>query len=163
MSEKIFQRKLTTATCGIDPRMMEDLTQDTNEEIPVLRLYGKIEKGVPDKSDYGEYVKFYGEFQGVNAIDGKTYRSKALILPEVASMFIEDELSKIKASDDKADLIFGLDITVKKNISKKGGWKFKYGVRPLKSVDVKDTLDLIGEQICKSVPLLPVSNKKSKK
>lgn len=149
---KSYVKKITMATVGTDPRELESLCKGKgNQAIPVVRVYGRIMESKPGTSDLGPFIKFSGEFQAENLLTGTKVRSRNLIVPAVAENFLADGISQAQKDDPKAGLEFGADITVSENLSKKGGFQFKYGVNALMGSKDGDFLDQLGAKL----PALP--------
>jgi len=147
-AKKSYIKKLTCGTMGLDPRVLEDIAvKFGSTKKAVLRVIGRVHGATPGNSDMGPYVKFTGDFQGINLIDRSVSRSKILILPGVAESFVMEGFDGAKASDPDAVLQFGLDILVEENKSTKGGRKYKYAVTPLTDNVGKDALTLLTEQL----------------
>lgn len=143
-----YVKKITMASAGFTPRACEDLlAQNKQKKTTVLRIYGRCAEAKADSTDIGPFIKFSGEFEAVNLVDRTKYRSKTLILPQIAENFLDDAIQSVKSSDPNAIAQFGLDITVEENRSTKGGYKFKYGVQPLIDAPKKDALSMIGESL----------------
>ena len=143
-----YVKKITMASCGITPRLCEDILDKNGKKKTIaVRVYGRTFDMKADATDMGPFIKFIGEFEAVNLIDKSKYRSKTLIIPQVAEQFMADAVSAAKADDPNAVAQFGLDITIEENRSTKGGCKFKYGVQPLVDAPKRDALSQIGESL----------------
>jgi len=155
-----YVKKITTALCGVSAQVAESTAlAGDGEEVPVLRVGGRITGSEAGKTAISEYIKFKGEFEAINAVTDQHYRSQNLIVPSVAEQMLAD----LSANGEEVTQ-FGLDITVVKNDTTKGGYKFRYGVRSLTSPRVKDALSQLMESFDNAVPLLaaPKSDKKKK-
>jgi hypothetical protein len=161
-----FLKKLTLKNAGIPGAKAEAVAvamskENPNAETPVFRVYGKL--GLSPKlgsSNFGPYVEFNGEFEAINLIDNQVYRSKNLIVPEVAEMAINGLISDCVQGKDENEkkltkLRFGLDVTVIHKPVKEGqkGFEFKFGVQPLTEPKGDDELTLIAKEFGKP-PLL---------
>jgi hypothetical protein len=156
-----YVKKITTALCGVSAQVAEQTALNGDgEEVPVLRIGGRITGSEPGKTAISDYIKFKGEFEAINAVTDQHYRSQSLIVPPVAEQMLSD-----LSSNGEEVTQFGLDITVVKNDSAKGGYKFRYGVRSLTSPKVKDALSQLMDSFDAAIPLLPApkSDKKAKK
>jgi len=146
---KRFERKITVRTCGITPETLDKVADKFgNEEVSILKVYGQVSEMKADTGDLGPYIRFAGDFQAESALDGSRTRSKNMILPEMAEVFLQSEVQKAKAEDPKASMQFGLDVTVKATNSKsKNISKYQFGVKPLTNFGGQDLLDRMGDEL----------------
>jgi len=167
-----YLKKITTATIGLSPKAMNAIATDEAmaDKMParVMRVYGTVRGQKKGTSNFGPWIGFLGEFESVNLIDGKKFRSKTLMLPSVGEMALSDALDEAKSKNPDAFIEFGLDVIVEKNESSKGGWEFKYGIIPLKSPEFQgesDTLAILGKSLGEMPILLnaPQNRGKNKK
>ena len=124
--------------------------------VPVMRVYGTARGMKKGSSNFGPYVGFLGEFESINLLDGKKFRSKMVLLPSLAEQMLSDSLDEAKSTNPEAFIEFGCDITVERNLSAKGGWEFKWGMVPLKQpafLGETDTLSKLGQSLG-DLPLL---------
>ena len=112
--------KITVKTLDAQPKRLS-VTQYT----PLCAIYGRCTSFEAGQSDHGEYVKFKGEFEGVNLTTGKTYRSAVLIMPKV----LEDLLHQAINLENAGSVDFAVRITAKPNEKSITG--YSYGVEPL--------------------------------
>lgn len=162
-----YLKKITTATVGLTPKICDGIVTDEvnkGQKVPVMRVYGVCRDQKQGTSNFGPYIKFGGEFEGVNLTTGEKFRAKALLLPPIAEMGLADTLQEAKAKNPDAFVEFGLDIVVELNPSKQGGWAFKYGCKPLKLdfTGENDQLSLMGASFGE-LPLLGAPTPKKKK
>lgn len=129
-----YPKKLTTRDMGLRTEVLEKFAAENAKDGPktVARIYGKIEKAESGTGTYGEYQKFFGEFEGVNTIDDSQARSRVLCVPAVAEVVLLEMV-------DNADgpVTFGIDLTVE-YYENKNGTQFRFGVRPLVEPKAED-------------------------
>lgn len=130
-----FLRKITSKEIGLLPKAMSEMVtaEDYNgKPIRVMRVYGMASGQKPGRSDNGEYIGFFGQFEAINLITGEKFRSKKLILGAIGEMTLSDALTRAQADNPEAQIEFGADITVqKKTNTKGGGWEHQWGFIPL--------------------------------
>lgn len=133
-------RKITVkAVCGaID---IEKLIAAPDKQIKLARIFGIATKAKPGASDFGEFVKFQGQFRAINLETGAEYQSGGLILPPVAQDFLEGALS----GENVESVQFGFDITVR--FDNTAIAKYVYEVTPLLEPQENDPLTLLGKTI----------------
>lgn len=120
-----YVKKITVSTVGLDTKQLEEIASENKGNIPVVRVFGRVDSMENGQSQFNSFIRFRGEMEAVNLIDGTIWRSRATILPEIAEQNLQDIVSK---ADEGASIDFALDITVSYYDSTKGGNKFRYGV-----------------------------------
>lgn len=160
MANASYVKKITVAILGHEPRKLEEMAQGSGAEgVAVARVYGRVNDSKPGTTETGPYIKFEGQFEAVNLVTGIKMRSKNLILPDVGATFVGEGLEAAKKTDPGASLEFGCDITVVENRSSKGGYQFRYGVKPLLGPEGEDALDKLAARL----PAVAAITDKSKK
>ena len=148
-----YVRKITTATIGLLPKAMTAIACDEKtggNPVAVMRVYGTVNSVKDGVTQFGPFTSFQGEFEAINLISTKKYRSKTLIVPDLATQMLSDSLSEAKASSADATIQFGIDITVAENKSGKGGTLYKWGIVAVKQPDFKgenDALSIFGKSL----------------
>ena len=94
-------------------------------------------------SDYGEFIKYKGNFKAVSADDKLTLRSSTLILPEIAEDLLYSAIVAQK-TDNEYEIEFGLIIGKQANETPIG---YEYTVESLMSAKPNDALKLLEEKL----------------
>jgi hypothetical protein len=158
-------RKITTKNMGLtDPKTLEEICQGApGEEIPVLRVVGKIRSATPGQTGLGSYVSFSGEIVAVNLITGEEKRAPSMILPSMAEMLVDAALSAAKAKDPNASATIALDVTLTEHVSSyQNGQKYKWGVIGLSKDPIDDPLSQLLHSFG-DLPMLEAPKKTRKK
>jgi len=100
----------------------------------IMTIFGLIRQATPDKSDYGDYVRFKGQFEAVDLETGSVYQSGTLILPEIAEGLL---FGAVSGMDEDTQLQFALEIGLKPSKSPTG---YDYTVKPLTDQGTADPL-----------------------
>jgi hypothetical protein len=117
---------------------IEALLAAKNEKtvVPLCRIYGRTDKAKPDTSKLGDFVRFGGEFIGVNLVNGEQHRSGSAILPGVAESNIYGSMGPFNDRGQSEKVIeFAFEIGAK--YDKTAATKYVYVVTPL--VEPKDS------------------------
>lgn len=145
-----FLKKITTRDCGLDVTTLSDVAaaKGKKADIAVLRIAGTIDKAESLSSQYGPYIKFFGQFEAHNLLNDSVFRSRALIVPAVAEAAIEGMYNAGSQGGDQTVTV-AFDITVKyyENPNKQGT-KFRFSVAPL--IEPKE--DDVIARLMKSLP-----------
>lgn len=141
-----YCKKITVSGIGLDTDTLETTAGENKKgNIPVMRVYGRIDDAKTGQSQFNEYVRFSGEFESVNLIDGSVWRSRSLIVPEIAEQNLQDMYNQ---AGEGASIDFAVDVTVSYYESNKGGRKFRYGVTTvLDNSGGEDNLSKIRKQL----------------
>ena len=127
--------------------------------LPLCRIIGRTNKAKPGQTDKGPYVRFVGEFLGINAKTGKHSSSAACILPTVAEDLVVGALQPNKETGEIPTVEFAFDIAVE--YDEKSVVKYRYAVTPVMKAKPSDAMaDLLGKT--QEVPMLE-GPKKAKK
>jgi hypothetical protein len=152
-----FLKKLSVQQSGLKITVLEQAAADHKESpVAVLRVVGIVSGKSAGQSQYGPYIKFQGEFSGVNLLTGEEYRAPGLLLPAVGEAAVNSLYERAAKTGGTAEI--ALDVTVEYNDSKAGGTKFRYGVKPLIEFKGEDVLS----RMLKALPP-PSEVKKAKK
>ncbi|WWT38629.1 ssDNA binding protein [Enterobacteria phage PRDmint] len=131
--------KLTLKTIGAQPK-----PHSVKENTALASIYGRIRGKKVGQSTFGDFIKFEGEFEGVNIATGEVFRSGALILPNV----LETLLAGAVDGDNTVD--FAVEIWAKP--SEKGNTGYEYGVKPLIEPAASDELAALRNQVKAALP-----------
>lgn len=103
-------RKLTIkSVCGLDrEQLLEMVMKDKQKVFPLVKIYGVVTRTRPGESDFGDFVRFIGQFRAVDMATGEVKAAPVVILPK----FLEDELAGALAGGAK-DVQFAVQIGVK--------------------------------------------------
>lgn len=120
MSKLNLVAKITVAGIGAQPKP-NTVEADTH----VATLYGRCTDKQVGTSAYGDFIKFKGEFEGVNAATGETYRAGVLIVPNILESLLDASIN----TDDNNAVDFAVEVWVKPSEKSKTG--YVYGIKPL--------------------------------
>lgn len=121
--------KITVAALGAQPKP-NSITVDTH----VATLYGRCTDKQLGTSAYGDFVKFKGEFEGVNAQNGETYRAGVLIVPQILEALLDQAIN----TDENNAVDFAVEVWVKPSEKSKTG--YTYAIKPLIQPQESDAL-----------------------
>lgn len=110
-------------------------------------FFGRATKWDTMTSQYGESYRFHGNFEGVNAETGETYKSSKLFLPEVVASLLANQ---IDAADGEA-IDFALEIGARFADSTFG---YEYTVKPLVETKGADELESLRSLVAPNVAKL---------
>lgn len=133
------------------------LTEDTDDEnsitgvtfpmnTPILRVIGQVTGYSTGDNDYGAWVKFRGDFQGINLLTGEACRSRACHVPDLVG---DDIVAALKVEGNTA-VEFAVDITVSPMNTAQG---YNYEVIPLVDVARDDPLERLKALVDEKAPL----------
>lgn len=148
-------RKITIATCNATPNMeliakLEKIHAKTGDgRQDVLDVFGIAKKFKPGASDKGEFIRFIGQFKGVNLATGEVFISAAAIFPKM----IEDALWGVMNADGVSDVQFAYRLGVK--YDPKAATKYVYVAVPLTKPAENDALALLEKSVAETLKTLP--------
>ncbi|WWT37792.1 ssDNA binding protein [Enterobacteria phage PRDasparagus] len=119
--------KLTLKTIGAQPK-----PHSIKENTALASIYGRVRGKKVGQSTFGDFIKFEGEFEGVNIATGEVFRSGALILPKVLESLLAG------AVDGENTVDFAVEVWAKP--SEKGNTGYEYGIKPLIEPAASDEL-----------------------
>lgn len=119
--------KLTLKTIGAQPK-----PHSVKENTALASIYGRVRGKKVGQSTFGDFIKFEGEFEGVNLATGEVFRSGALILPKVLESLLAG------AVDGENTVDFAVEVWAKP--SEKGNTGYEYGIKPLIEPAASDEL-----------------------
>lgn len=91
----------------------------------IATIYGRCTDKKAGTSDHGDFIRFKGEFEGVNANTGDTFRSGDLIVPKTLESLLDAAIS-LEGSNA---VDFAVEVWVEKNESSITG--YSYAIKPL--------------------------------
>lgn len=106
----------------------------------IATLYGRCTSKSAGTSDFGEFIRFKGEFEGVNADTGEQYRAGVLIVPKVLESMLDGAITP--DSDDNA-VDFAVEVWVEPADTMTG---YTYNIKPLIEPSESDALSQIRQQ-----------------
>lgn len=107
-----------------------------SEPTMIATLYGRCTDKKIGTSDFGDYIRFMGEFEAVNAATGDAYRAGKMIVPGVLEGLLD---SAISVEDNEA-VDFAVEVWVEP--SERGNTGYTYNIKPL--IKPKES-DVLGE------------------
>lgn len=129
MSNLTLVSKLTIKTLKAQPA-----SGSITEPKMIATLYGRCNDKKVGTSDYGEFVRFKGEFEGVNADTGETYRAGAMIVPGILESLLD---SAIAVNENNA-VDFAVEVWVEPSERSMTG--YTYSIKPLIQPEESDAL-----------------------
>lgn len=123
---------------------------ETKEAFAVAGICGAYETGV---STYGDWVRFVGDFQGINYLSGEPCRAPKAHIPDILEQVLLEGLKETaeivaekctktgKYFKLESDIEFSYKVSVKRLADKEdGGASYKYIVTPMTEVAANDKL-----------------------
>ena len=124
---------------GIGEELMKRLLKD--KAFPLYRVLGIAKAARPKTTDYGESIKFIGQFEAESLLDkGRRVQAASLYLPQ----FLEEELYGLLGAGGEG-VTFAFEIGVK--YDSKAATKYVYTARPLVASTGGDALALLRDQV----------------
>lgn len=155
----LFLKKISVAAMGLTTRGLEELAAAHKPKvISVLRVWGIVSGREPGTSQFGDYMRFKGEFAAINLVSGEEARAQSALLPQLGETVVNSLFDK--AAKDGGTAQIGLEITVEVNESQKGGTKFRYGVKPLIEGKGEDALTIMAKALPAPAMLRGVEGKR---
>lgn len=125
-----------------DPR---DPEADDGKRVALCRIIGAANRYETGETDIGAFVKFHGQFRGINAQTGEEFRAGQVILPEQAEAIVQGAIDQ----NDGATVEFAFDFdAVLKADAIRG---YEYAVQPVLEPQGDDPL----ARLSSSLPALP--------
>lgn len=85
-------RKITIATVAGkvkgNAELMKKIIEADGQAVGLMDVFGIASKGKPGETQFGEFVKFVGQFRAVNLATGEVFAAPACILPT----FLADDI-----------------------------------------------------------------------
>lgn len=125
----MYVKKITCrSVCGIIKKFPEGKLFD---------LVGNVSECKEGQSDYGPYTIFKGDFMAIRA-DGTIYRSRSLLMPEIAEELILSGFEQAKDDDDGGFINLSIGIRLTKIVDENSTVGYIYGVEAL--IQMEDNL-----------------------
>lgn len=112
--------KLTIKTLKAQPAR-----HSVEAEEMIATIYGRCTDKKPGTSDHGDFIRFKGEFEGVNAKTGEVFRSGDLIVPKTLESLLDSAISLEEANA----VDFAVEVWVEPNERSITG--YSYTIKPL--------------------------------
>lgn len=113
-------------------------------------LIGVVDGIKTGSTDYGEYIKFLGQFKAIRSADRQEYFATAAFLPNPAQEMLVSAIESAQANDPQASIEIAYVIGVKPADNAVG---YEYTVKPLLSQKA-DALAALESRIAAKVPAL---------
>lgn len=120
-------------------------------EQPLLRVVGIADKIKTGNSNFGEWVRFMGQFDATNILTGEVFRGPGLHLPAMITELLRPVVEK-NVADKGNGVTFAFDIGVKPAANAFG---YEYTVTDLVPTQDADPLSLLKSQLLANAPALP--------
>lgn len=140
MSNMQLVSKLTLSKIGAQPKV-NSISQKTD----LATLYGRVKGKKIEQGIYGDFVRFNGEFEGVNLQTGEVYRSAHLLVPKILESLLSEALNQ-------NDAVIDFAIEIGAVPSDKGNTGYEYTVKPLIEPAASDELAALRNVIQKALP-----------
>lgn len=124
---KILKKITVKGVCGE--------IEKPEKEIGLMTVYGLANSGTPDSSQYGDYVRFNGQFEAVDHKTGELFQSGTMIIPGIGEVLLYGALSNI--GEDGGSLRFAFEFGIKPSKSPTG---YDYTLKPLTESNASDPL-----------------------
>lgn len=129
MSNLTLVSKLTIKTMKAQPKSGE-----VTEPKMIATLYGRCSDKKIGTSDYGEFIRFKGEFEGVNADTGDSFRSGDMIVPGILESLLDSAITV----DENNAVDFAVEVWVEPSDRSMTG--YTYNIKPLIKPQESDAL-----------------------
>lgn len=150
-----YVTKLTTKKIGVQPGRNEK--PELGKTVVVATLIGIARSYKAGSSEYGEFLKFAGDFEATRVSDGETFRSARAIFPAI---FADSLQTAIDSDTDHNGVQFAAELGVRGAENAVG---YEWTIRPIGNVSGNaDPLAALRDEAVKALPA-PESSKKSKK
>ena len=107
--------------------------------VPLCRIIGRANKAKPDTSKLGDFVRFGGEFIGVNLLTGERSVSGSAILPGIAESAVYGQMANLNDKGQAETTVeFAFEIGAKFDAT--AATKYVYTVLPLLDVKTSDPM-----------------------
>ena len=106
-----FIKKITCRTVGCEAKAGESFV-----------IMGKLRRGVMAVTNFGEYVRFGGDFEAVNEATGEVFRSAVFLCPGIMEDVLHSALQSAQETDKTASAEFALRFSTKEDKSAARGY-----------------------------------------
>lgn len=125
-----YLSKLTLKTMDAQPK-----PHSINEATDLATIYGVIRGKKVGQSNFGDFVNFSGEFEGVNIQTGEVFRSGNMILPKMMESMLAGSFD-----EDAKDISIEFGVKIGVIPSEKGNTGYEYTISPLIETAPSDAL-----------------------
>lgn len=132
--------KLTIKTLKAQPAR-----HSVESEQMIATIYGRCTDKKAGTSDHGDFIRFKGEFEGVNVKTGEVFRSGDLIVPKTLESLLDSAISL--EGNNAVD--FAVEVWVEPNEKSITG--YSYAIKPLIKPAESDVLAGLRELAAPSV------------
>lgn len=139
--------KLTMKTMEAQPTLdlLAKLEKKGGKEIhPLVRVFGICKRFKPGESDNGPYIRFVGQFKGINLDTKKEYVSGAFLAPKM----IEEALWGVMKDQELNDVQFAFEIGCKFEAT--AATKYVYTAQSLIKPAENDPVALLERQVAQA-------------
>jgi len=134
----------------------------SKKSMALCRIIGRANKAKPDSSKLGDFIRFGGEFLGVNLLTGEIFASGAAILPGIAESAVYGAIGTLNDKGQSETTVeFAFEISAKYDES--AATKYVYAVRPLTDPKPSDPMRALLESTGTSKALEDQSEGKKKR
>lgn len=139
-----FLSKITLKTMDAQPK-----PHSIKEATDLATIYGVIRGKKLGQSNFGDFITFSGEFEGINLETGEVFRSGNMILPKMME-------SMLAGSFDEGAKDISIEFGVKIGVvpSDKGNTGYEYTISPLIETAPSDALLQLRNMAKKKVPAI---------
>lgn len=151
--------KISIKGVGAQPKK-NSLAEGASEALCLF--YGRVTGYTVGTSSFGEFVKFKGGFEAVNAKTGEVFKSSAILLPDVVNGMLQEA---VEGADGNA-VDFALEIGVKYS---ENAYGYEYTVKPLQQMRESDELAALRSMVAEKTtialpaPAAPAGDKPASK
>lgn len=148
-----YVTKITTKKIGVQPGRNEK--PDIGKTVVVATLIGIARSYKAGTSEFGDFIKFAGDFEAVRASDGETFRSARAIFPAI---FADSLQTAIDGDTEHAGVQFAAELGVRGADNNVG---YEWTIKPIGNVS--GSADPLAMLRAEAVKTLPAPEKKGKK
>ena len=139
---------------------IEDLKKQRT--VKVCRIIGRANKAKPDSSKLGDFIRFGGEFLGINLLSGEIYAAGAAILPGIAESAVYGAMGQMNDKGQSESTVeFAFEIGAK--YDETAATKYVYTVIPLTDPKPSDPMKALLESTGTTKALADKSAEPTKK
>lgn len=131
------------------PQVRQMVTDGIDKKNPapvaLCRIIGRTNKAKPGSTDKGEYVRFIGEFIGVNLFTGERFTAGSAILPGAAEMAVYGAIGPLNDKGQADNTVeFALEVAAK--FDEKAVTQYVFSVSSLVEAKVSNPMQALLEQ-----------------
>ena len=114
-------------------------SKNLKETVPLARIIGRADKARPDTSKLGDFVRFGGEFVGINLVTGERFDSGSAILPGIAESAVYGMMGQLNDKGQASSAVeFAFEIGARYDAT--AATKYVYVVTPLLEAKPSDPM-----------------------